>query len=59
MNVFGIDFTSAPKGKKYITCLSCTFDEGVLSASKDDLRELRFDGFEDTLAKEGPPGSRG
>lgn len=36
---------SAPKGRKFITCLSCTFDDGVLSALKDDLRELSFDGL--------------
>jgi len=54
MKVLGIDFTSAPRGDKYITCLHCTFKDGVLSASAGELRELQFDSFESTLAQAGP-----
>jgi hypothetical protein len=54
MKVLGIDFTSAPKGNKYITCLTCTLEDGVLSASAGDLQELRVDGFESTLLQPGP-----
>jgi hypothetical protein len=54
MKVLGIDFTSAPQGNKYITCLTCTLEDDVLSASASDLRELRLDGFESILVQTGP-----
>ena len=54
MKVLGIDFTSAPVGNKHITCLRCTLEDGVLSASARDLLELRFKGFEDILKEKGP-----
>jgi len=54
MKVLGIDFTSAPVGNKHITCLRCTLEDGVLSASARDLLELRIKGFEDILKEKGP-----
>jgi Protein of unknown function (DUF429) len=55
MKILGIDFTSSPTPKKPITCLSCVFEDGVLSASARDLHELRdFDDFKNTLNTAGP-----
>jgi hypothetical protein len=34
MDIFGIDFTSAPKRRKSITCLQCKFDGAVLRADR-------------------------
>ena len=53
MRVFGVDFTSAPTRGKPITCLYCTFAEGILEAGR--LAELvRFEEFEQTLRAPGP-----
>jgi hypothetical protein len=48
MKVLGIDFTSAPRHSKPITCLNCVFDDGLLHAQK--LEEwTSFSGFEAAL----------
>ncbi len=53
MDVFGIDFTSAPKRRKPITCLRCFFDGTVLRASR--LEEWPdFQQFELALKRSGP-----
>ncbi len=53
MNIFGIDFTSAPSDKKPITCISARFDAGILHV--DGLLELpSFEAFEGFLAASGP-----
>jgi hypothetical protein len=53
MKVYGIDFTSAPKRRKPITCLECRLDGNRLEAG--ELIEWRdFDAFEDALRKHGP-----
>lgn len=53
MIVFGIDFTSRPRLRKPIICLSCTLHEGVLRAHK--LQEWRnFHDFERALTIAGP-----
>jgi hypothetical protein len=53
MKVYGIDFTSAPKRRKPITCLECRLDGNGLEAG--ELIEWRdFDAFEDALRKPCP-----
>lgn len=53
MNVYGIDFTSAPTHRKRITCLECGLDGDLLTAGT--LHEWpTFDGFEDMLRHPGP-----
>ena len=48
MRVLGIDFTSAPRRSKPITCLHCVFDDGLLHAH--ELEEwTSFMGFEIAL----------
>lgn len=53
MKVIGIDFTSAPKPKKRITCMCCTFEGGVLHANEPE-EWSDFAGFEAMLNKPGP-----
>lgn len=51
--VIGIDFTSAPRRAKPITCLECTFSNGVLrTGTLDGLESL--DAFEVALRRPGP-----
>lgn len=53
MKVFGIDFTSAPRRRKPLTCLNCIFDDRVLRVSA--LEEwLDFSGLEEMLQRPGP-----
>jgi len=53
MQVYGLDFTSAPSHKKPLTCAVCTFNEDVLCL--EELRPLdSFPGFEALLASQGP-----
>ena len=52
MKIYGIDFTSAPSGKKPITCLECDLDDSHLIAGT--LTEWpSFDGFERGLQRPG------
>jgi len=52
MKIYGIDFTSAPSGKKLITCLECDFDGAHLIAGT--MTEWSsFDGFERGLQRPG------
>jgi len=53
MKVFGIDFTSAPRRGKPITCLSCTLRNGVLKAERL-VNFASFDRFEAALRTSGP-----
>jgi hypothetical protein len=48
MRVLGIDFTSAPRRSKPITCLQCTFTDGVLRADELDGWS-GFENFEGAL----------
>ena len=53
MNIFGIDFTSAPSKHKPITCISARYEAEVLRV--DGLLELSsFEAFEGFLAASGP-----
>lgn len=53
MKIYGIDFTSSPKGSKPITCLECVLDDDTLCAGP--LTEWRdLDSFEAGLRKPGP-----
>lgn len=53
MRVRGIDFTSRPKSRKPITCLTCELHGELLTAG--ELYEWdSFDGFEDALSEPGP-----
>jgi hypothetical protein len=54
MRIFGIDFTSSPKPRKPITCLSCHLENGVLEASRGPERWGSFKEFEDRLKGDGP-----
>jgi len=52
MKIYGMDFTSAPRRKKPITCTECTFENGVLQVN--NLRNIEdFNQFEDFLNIEG------
>ena len=49
MKIYGIDFTSAPSGKKPITCADCTLENGFLHLN--ELKKMKtFDDFDDFLA---------
>ena len=53
MKIYGIDFTSAPKRNKPITCLECRLESNKLEAG--ELIEWRdFEGFEVALRRTGP-----
>ena len=53
MRVLGIDFTSAPRRGKPITCLDCLLADGILQAGP--LAEMtRFEQFEQTLRVPAP-----
>ena len=53
MNIFGVDFTSAPRRSKPITTASCVFNSGVLKVVRfTDL--VDFDSFDNLLNKLGP-----
>lgn len=53
MNIFGIDFTSAPSRKKPITCAACHLYESLLTVS-DCLKFSNFDQFDAFLHADGP-----
>lgn len=53
MRIFGVDFTSAPRRRKPITCASCRLD-GARLAVEALLEFERFDAFEDFLRAPGP-----
>jgi hypothetical protein len=52
MRVLGIDFTSAPRSKKPITCLHCDFIGGLLHAERLEPL-LTFEDFDATLQAPG------
>lgn len=53
MRVYGIDFTSAPGGRKPLVIIGCTLEAGVLRAeSSEEMTSL--DGLEAFLARPGP-----
>ena len=53
MNIYGLDFTSAPSHRKPITCATCTLVSGILRV--EDFAEFPgFEGFEVFLAQPGP-----
>lgn len=53
MRILGVDFTSAPRRGKPITCLRCTLAEGILQAGP--LAEMTsFEEFEQALRAPGP-----
>jgi hypothetical protein len=53
MRVLGVDFTSAPRRGKPITCLPCTLADGILQAGP--LAEMTtFEHFEQMLRAPGP-----
>ena len=49
MKIVGIDFTSAPKKTKPITCLVCDFNNAVLKTSKM-IKWTSFEKFEEFLS---------
>jgi len=53
MNIFGIDFTSAPSRKKPITCAACDLQERLLTVN-DCLKFPNFDEFDAFLHSDGP-----
>lgn len=53
MLIYGIDFTSRPQKRKAMTCVSATFESGVLRA-KELYRFSTFQQFEAGLMREGP-----
>lgn len=53
MRVFGVDFTSAPRRGKPITCVACTLDDGTLSVEALVALES-FETFENFLGTSGP-----
>ncbi len=53
MDIFGIDFTSAPSRRKPITCVHGTYEQGCLIV-QDCLRFSNFDQFEAWLQTPGP-----
>lgn len=50
MKVYGIDFTSAPKNKKPITCVECTLTDRLMHAT-DLVKFTNFKQFEEFLSK--------
>jgi hypothetical protein len=53
LKVLGMDFTSSPRRQKPLTCLHCTFEDGVLEAG--ELEEwASFDLLEHVLQTPGP-----
>jgi len=53
MRIFGLDFTSAPRPGKAITCAHCRLEGPVLSL-EDISRLASFEAFEATLRQPGP-----
>jgi len=53
MKIFGIDFTSVPGSRKFITCAQCRLDESDLSL-EISFHIKSFDEFEDFLRQTGP-----
>jgi len=53
MNIYGIDFSSAPTKSKPLTCLECKFDSAILDCV--ELRHMEnLDLFESFLKSQGP-----
>jgi len=53
MRVYGVDFTSAPRKQKPITCAECSLDNGLLYINDFD-QFTSFDQFENFLQISGP-----
>lgn len=53
MRIYGIDFTSVPKRRKPLTCLSCEFD-GVLLNCNELIEFENYSKFEKFLISNGP-----
>ena len=53
MKIYGLDFTSAPSGRKPIIVLGCRLEDEILSI-EDSQTLTDFGGFEDFLRKPGP-----
>ena len=53
MEILGIDFTSRPSRRKFITCIHCTLDDDALRTQSFEAWP-NYDNFEAVLAKSGP-----
>ncbi|WHS96727.1 hypothetical protein VPK21_001357 (plasmid) [Sinorhizobium kummerowiae] len=53
MRVFGIDFTSAPRRRKPITCVDCELEDDLLIV-RSLIEWADFEGFEGALQEPGP-----
>ncbi len=53
MKIFGLDFTSAPKPRKPITCARCTLTDAVLQVEEIE-HFTSFDAFDNFLQRPGP-----
>ncbi|WP_042778198.1 hypothetical protein [Sinorhizobium fredii] len=53
MRVLGIDFTSAPRRRKPITCVDCELKDDLLIV-RSLIEWADFDGFEGALQEPGP-----
>lgn len=53
MRVFGIDFTSAPRRRKPITCVDCELEDDLLIVRRL-IEWADFEGFEGALQEPGP-----
>ena len=53
MKIYGLDFTSAPSGRKPLIVLGCRLEDEILSI-EDSQTLTDFGGFEDFLRKPGP-----
>ncbi len=53
MKIYGLDFTSAPRPKKPITCAVCDLQDTLLSV-KNCLKLTSFEDFETFLCSDGP-----
>jgi hypothetical protein len=53
VKIYGLDFTSAPSGRKPIIVLGCRLEDEILSI-EDSQTLTDFGGFEDFLRKPGP-----
>ncbi len=54
MNIYGLDFTSAPSNRKPITCVECEFTDHRLCVGDEMIRLTSFEAFETFLARPGP-----
>jgi hypothetical protein len=53
MRILGIDFTSAPRRRKPITCVACDLEDDLLVV-RSLIEWADFEGFEDALQELGP-----